>query len=406
MSQLKFYNPVTESWEPAIVGARGEQGEPGPEGPAGPAGPEGPEGPEGPIGFVIAETTPDSTDVLWLDSDEVAEVPVPTGGTEGQILAKSTDTDYDTEWIDNYAGDLRIVVKNDSGVTISKGKAVMSVGAIGDRIQASLANADGTISAKYILGVASENILDGEEGYINLLGEIRNLNTSAFTIGTVLHIDPTTPGDLVSTTPVAPALDMPIAIVTRQHASTGIIFVRMWNQGLDLNEIHDINISGTIADNELVAYDTTSSLWINQTASEAGLAPIDSPVFSGTVTGEPSEPISYGKTSSSIGYLGVPQTASTTGAYGLVTSDAGKHIYTTASRTITIPANSVRAFQIGTTIVFISGPGATTTIQITDNTMYLAGSGLTGTRTLAPHGIATIIKVAETVWYISGNGIS
>jgi hypothetical protein len=180
----------------------------------------------------------------------------------------------------------------------------------------------------------------------------------------------------------------------------------MWNQGLDLNEIHDINISGTIADNELVAYDTTSSLWINQTASEAGLAPIDSPVFSGTVTGEPSEPISYGKTSSSIGYLGVPQTASTTGAYGLVTSDAGKHIYTTASRTITIPANSVRAFQIGTTIVFISGPGATTTIQITDNTMYLAGSGLTGTRNLAPHGTATNVKDATTVWYISGNGIS
>jgi hypothetical protein len=98
MSQLKFYNPVTESWEPAIVGARGEQGEPGPEGPAGPSGPEGPEGPEGPIGFVIAETTPDSTDVLWLDSDEEAEVPVPEGGTTGQVLAKSSSTDYDTTW--------------------------------------------------------------------------------------------------------------------------------------------------------------------------------------------------------------------------------------------------------------------------------------------------------------------
>jgi hypothetical protein len=135
-------------------------------------------------------------------------------------------------------------------------------------------------------------------------------------------------------------------------------------------------------------------------------APIASPTFTGTVTGEPSEPTDYAKTSSSIGYLGVPQIVSTTGAYGLVTKDAGTHIYTTTSRTITIPANSARPFQIGTTIVFVSGPGATTTIQITTDTMYLAGTGSTGTRTLGPHGMATAVKVSATEWYISGNGLT
>jgi hypothetical protein len=34
----------------------------------------------------------------------------------------------------------------------------------------------------------------------------------------------------------------------------------------------DVIITGTIADNEVLAYDTTSSEWINQTAAEAGLA--------------------------------------------------------------------------------------------------------------------------------------
>ncbi len=29
---------------------------------------------------------------------------VPTGGTTGQILAKNSDTNYDTEWIDNTGG--------------------------------------------------------------------------------------------------------------------------------------------------------------------------------------------------------------------------------------------------------------------------------------------------------------
>jgi hypothetical protein len=49
---------------------------------------------------VISESAPASTDVLWLDSDAVAEVPVPIGGTAGQVLAKSSSTDYDTEWSD------------------------------------------------------------------------------------------------------------------------------------------------------------------------------------------------------------------------------------------------------------------------------------------------------------------
>jgi hypothetical protein len=64
------------------------------------------------------------------------------------------------------------------------------------------------------------------------------------------------------------------------------------------------------------------------------------------------------------------------------------------------------SYQIGTVLSFISGPGATTTIAITTDTMYLAGSGFTGTRTLAPHGMATAVKVASTTWYISGNGLS
>lgn len=136
------------------------------------------------------------------------------------------------------------------------------------------------------------------------------------------------------------------------------------------------------------------------------IAPIQSPTFTGTVVGEPAGPTDYAKTSSSIGYIGLPQLASTTGAYGLVATDAGTNIYTTASRTITIPANSARAFQVGTTIVFISGPGATTTIQITTDTMYLAGTGSTGTRTLGPHGMATAVKVSATEWYISGNGLT
>jgi hypothetical protein len=112
-------------------------------------------------------------------------------------------------------------------------------------------------------------------------------------------------------------------------------------------------------------------------------------------------------TASSLGYLGLPQSATATTAT-LAIGDAGKHIYvTTASQTITIPANASVAYPIGTTITFIAGPSATTvSIAITSDTLRLAGGALTGTRTLAANGMATAVKVAATTWYINGTGLT
>ena len=112
-------------------------------------------------------------------------------------------------------------------------------------------------------------------------------------------------------------------------------------------------------------------------------------------------------TTRSVGYLGLPQSATATTAT-LAIGDAGKHIYvTTASQTMTIPANGTVAYPIGTTLTFIAGPSATTvSIAITTDTMYLAGTGTTGTRTLAAHGMATAVKVAATTWYINGTGLT
>lgn len=107
------------------------------------------------------------------------------------------------------------------------------------------------------------------------------------------------------------------------------------------------------------------------------------------------------------GYMGIPpSSAATTGAYTVTASDAGEHIYSTATRTITIDSNANLALPIGTAITFIATTGATVTIEITTDTMYLAGAGTTGSRTLAAHGMATAVKVDATTWYISGNGLS
>jgi hypothetical protein len=113
---------------------------------------------------------------------------------------------------------------------------------------------------------------------------------------------------------------------------------------------------------------------------------------------------------SGFGYMGLPQNANTTGSYTILAADAGTHIYSSATRAITIPSSGTTTMPIGTTIVFIAGSGATVTISIssspTANTLYLAGPGTTGSRTLAPFGMATAVKITATSWIISGNGLT
>ena len=140
-------------------------------------------------------------------------------------------------------------------------------------------------------------------------------------------------------------------------------------------------------------------------ASISGYATLASPTFTGNVTGNPAVATTSTGTSG-FGYMGLPQNASTTGAYGVVAADAGTHIYSSATRTVTIPENATIAMPVGSTIVFIAGTGATVTIAITTDTMYLAGDGTTGSRTLAPFGMATAVKITSTSWIISGNGLT
>lgn len=96
-------------------------------------------------------------------------------------------------------------------------------------------------------------------------------------------------------------------------------------------------------------------------------------------------------------------------AYTTVLADAGRHIlHPTAdnnARTFTIEANATVAYPIGTAITFVNQIN-TVTIAITSDTLLLAGTASTGSRTLAAGGIATALKIATTYWIISGTGLS
>jgi hypothetical protein len=105
-----------------------------------------------------------------------------------------------------------------------------------------------------------------------------------------------------------------------------------------------------------------------------------------------------------IGYRGLPQN-SQTGAYTLALADQGKMINTTTGGVV-IPANGSVAFPIGAAISIFNNSGSNQTISITTDTLRLAGTATTGSRTLAQYGLATCVKVAATTWAISGAGVT
>lgn len=110
----------------------------------------------------------------------------------------------------------------------------------------------------------------------------------------------------------------------------------------------------------------------------------------------------------SVGYTGMPANSQSL-AYTTVAGDAGKVILhpitDNNARTFTIDSNANVPYPVGTVITFVNMIN-TLTISITSDTMYLAGAGTTGSRTLAAYGVATAIKVTSTSWIISGNGLT
>ena len=109
-----------------------------------------------------------------------------------------------------------------------------------------------------------------------------------------------------------------------------------------------------------------------------------------------------------IGYRDIPQlslSANTT----IATTDAGKHYYSTQSTDyiLTIANNASQGFQIGAAISVVNqGTGNITVAQGSGVTLYLAGNGTSGNRTVSTFGMATLIKVDTDTWFINGTGVS
>jgi len=171
-------------------------------------------------------------------------------------------------------------VRNSTGSTISKGTALYASGVEpSGRIQVTPYVADGSVREVRFMGLATENISNGINGFVQHFGYVRDLDTrgtsstaisvgdETWAAGDILYVHPTVPGKLTN---IKPTHAVVVAIIIIRHQTTGILFVRP-SSGGHLEDIHDILISGSVQNNEVLSYDLSSSLWINKTPAEAGL---------------------------------------------------------------------------------------------------------------------------------------
>jgi len=231
--------------------------------------------------FLKANGSVDSTTYL---STQV----VPVGGTTGQILAKVDDTDYNLEWIENYANytsTLKHTVK--ASVALTKGQAVYVSGASGTNMLVSKASNATEATSSKTLGLIAQDLAINGQGFVITEGLLSNINTNSATIGDPVWLG--VDGALIyglASKPYAPAHLVFIGIVTRVSATVGEIFVKVQN-GFELREIHDVDLITTSpSNNEILTFESSTSLWKNKSVVSAlGFTPYNATNPSNYISG-------------------------------------------------------------------------------------------------------------------------
>lgn len=152
------------------------------------------------------------------------------------------------------------LVYNGTGSTIPNGSVVAVAGAQGQRPSVVLADADSEQYSASTLGIATEDIANGAEGFITTFGFVRGLDTSAFTAGLPIYLSQTA-GQVTQTRPNAPAHTVALGWVIKVNASSGEVFVNI-NNGWELDELHNVLITSPISGNTLI-YDASAGVWKN-----------------------------------------------------------------------------------------------------------------------------------------------
>ena len=202
-----------------------------------------------------------------------------TQPTEGRLSWNNTDGTLDLGLKGNnvtlqIGQETVYEVRNETGIQIPNGTAVYANGVtVGSgRITVAPFTSNGTIGDINFLGLATENISNGVNGYVTHFGYTRGLDTRGtaassiavgdenWSVGDILYAHPTAAGKLTN---VKPKHEISVAIIINRHQSSGVVFVRPTSFG-HLFDNHDVDINtGSLSTGDLLIYDSGSDYWTN-----------------------------------------------------------------------------------------------------------------------------------------------
>jgi hypothetical protein len=147
-----------------------------------------------------SDVTPEERQIIWNLEEGTFDVGLP-GDVTGQMFEE-----------------LYFRVK--AVGNISKGDIVKFAGAVGSNLLATKVINEPSLQAEFIMGVATQDILNEETGKITAFGRVKNIDTLAFDQAedqtqAILYLSEYTSGQLTNIKPAAPYLKTSIAAVTR-----------------------------------------------------------------------------------------------------------------------------------------------------------------------------------------------
>lgn len=225
------------------TGAPGEQGAQGVQGVAGEIGVKGDTGDTGPMGpsGVIAATAPleynSTTKTITLNQSQITQVGS-LDYLQFSLLASATDAPGRLRW-NEAAGTLNLQLRdgvsnlqlgqesvqqitNNSGAIIPNGTAVRVSGGAGSKLAVVLADNSTVTGATAVLGVSTQSIAIGADGYVTTYGLVHDVNTSAWSPGAPLYLS--TLGQMTTTRPANGRI-VQLGFVVSPNATTGSIYV-------------------------------------------------------------------------------------------------------------------------------------------------------------------------------------
>lgn len=203
----------------------------------------------------------------------------------GEMLCVYNSTSSIFQCIGVAPNTLLAYVTNAETTTITRGQPVYVSGGVGDRVKVKLAYNTADLTSAQTIGIVSTaSIAANQKGIIIVQGQLDNLSlfpTSTWADGDYIYLG-ATPGTITNVKPVAPNHLVYLGYVTTaSNGNAGRMYVKVQN-GYELQELHNVYINpATLANNDGVFYNSSTSLWENKTiASALGYTPLSAAITS------------------------------------------------------------------------------------------------------------------------------